>query len=44
MTLYSRESSVNLGTFVVGHTLSGGGGYIRAHLMKRPGIDLNDFT
>jgi hypothetical protein len=29
MTLYSRKSSVNLGAFVVRHTLSLGGGYIK---------------
>jgi hypothetical protein len=29
MTLYSRESGVNLGAFVVRHTLSPGGGWIK---------------
>src|SRR6266852_3606661 len=34
MTFYSRESSVDLGAFVVRHTLSPGGGCIKAHLMN----------
>jgi hypothetical protein len=44
MTFYSRESGVNLGTLVVRHTLSPGGGCIKAHLMNAPDINLNGFT